>query len=205
MPSATFFNLSEEKKKKLINAATHEFSIHILEEVSINQIIKNASIARGSFYMYFKDKNDLYKYLLKLHQEEINKKIEEEIIKTEGDFLKAFENMYDKIIEGVYFKNHASFFKNMFINFHFTIDHNTFFKEKPFLENKKNIFSNYVKTSNYQNIGEERLLEAFYFAFFIMSISIAHTFLNPENKQKEKEKFKNHISFLKYGIYKKED
>ena len=68
MPSATFFNLSEEKKKKLINAATHEFSIHILEEVSINQIIKNASIARGSFYMYFKDKNDLYKYLLKLHQ-----------------------------------------------------------------------------------------------------------------------------------------
>ena len=64
MPSATFLNLAQEKQEKLLEAATREFSSRPYNEASINQIIKDAGIPRGSFYMYFQDKEDLFRYLM---------------------------------------------------------------------------------------------------------------------------------------------
>ena len=61
MPSKTFLNLDSGKKSKLLEAAMHEFSNRgLYTEVSINQIIMNAGISRGSFYTYFTDKDDLF-------------------------------------------------------------------------------------------------------------------------------------------------
>ena len=34
------------------------------DDASINQMIQESDISRGSFYMYFHDKEDLYFYLL---------------------------------------------------------------------------------------------------------------------------------------------
>ena len=51
MPSSTFLNLPAEKQEKLLKAATREFSHRPFNEASINQIIKEAGIPRGSFYM----------------------------------------------------------------------------------------------------------------------------------------------------------
>lgn len=62
MPKQTFFNLSEEKKARLLKAAHQEFSQYGFSESSINRIIKLAQIPRGSFYQYFEDKQDLYFY-----------------------------------------------------------------------------------------------------------------------------------------------
>jgi AcrR family transcriptional regulator len=64
MPKDTFYNLDEEKKKKIFDAAILEFSIRRFSEASINQIVKNAEISRGSFYQYFNDKEDLYLYMI---------------------------------------------------------------------------------------------------------------------------------------------
>lgn len=55
MPSSTFLNLPAQKQEKLLEAATREFSQRPYNEASINQIIKDAGIPRGSFYMYFTD------------------------------------------------------------------------------------------------------------------------------------------------------
>lgn len=205
MPSTTFFNLSVSKREKILKAAIHEFSIHLIEDVSINQIIKKSEISRGSFYMYFKDKNDLYTYLIKLQQQKINKDIEVELIKAKGDFLLAFENLYDKIIEKNHDTIHFSFFKNMFINFQSTSYNRFSLNERAFIENKKHIFKKYVNKEIYINIEDAKLLEAFCFAFLIMNMAISQTFLDLEHKQQEKERFKTHLSLLKYGIYKKEE
>ena len=64
MPSKRFFNLSEEKRELIRKASTEEFCRVPLESVSINRIVKNAGISRGSFYTYFDDKRDLMNYLL---------------------------------------------------------------------------------------------------------------------------------------------
>lgn len=64
MPTSTFFRLPEEKRQRLLDAAWEEFSRTSFPEASINQIIHNARIPRGSFYQYFEDKKELFWYLL---------------------------------------------------------------------------------------------------------------------------------------------
>ena len=64
MPKQTFYNLSTEKQKKIIKSARKEFSGVPLAEASIQKIVQDADIARGSFYQYFEDKEDLFEYIV---------------------------------------------------------------------------------------------------------------------------------------------
>lgn len=64
MPTILFQHLAEEKKEKIIKASMKEFSSCPYENASINAIIKDADISRGSFYQYFNGKEDLYLYIL---------------------------------------------------------------------------------------------------------------------------------------------
>ena len=88
MPSSTFFNLEKEKQTKLISNSLKEFANKKYHEVSINKIIANSNIPRGSFYMYFKDKEDLFEYLIELNTKEINKIIKNLLIANNGDLYR---------------------------------------------------------------------------------------------------------------------
>lgn len=78
MPKDTFFNLNNDKKKRIFDAAIQEFSTRSYSDASLNQIVKAAKIPWGSFYQYFHDKEDIYLYLLdeiaKDHQKFVHKK-----------------------------------------------------------------------------------------------------------------------------------
>lgn len=63
MPKETFFNLPEEKMKKIVTAAIDQFSKVHYSKVTINSIVNSAGIPKGSFYQYFDNKDDLYIYL----------------------------------------------------------------------------------------------------------------------------------------------
>ncbi|KUG04584.1 transcriptional regulator, tetr family [hydrocarbon metagenome] len=63
MPKETFFNLPESKRTRIIDAAIDEFSKSHYSNVTIDNIVKNAEIPKGSFYQYFQNKDDLYVYL----------------------------------------------------------------------------------------------------------------------------------------------
>ena len=64
MPKSTFYKLTTEKQMTICQSALEEFSTYDYAEASINRIIKQAKISRGSFYTYFDDKNDLYIYCM---------------------------------------------------------------------------------------------------------------------------------------------
>lgn len=64
MPKDTFFNLPDEKRSTVQEAALHEFAEHGFEGASINRIVDRAGIAKGSFYQYFDDKADLFEQIL---------------------------------------------------------------------------------------------------------------------------------------------
>jgi len=64
MPKQTFFNLEKAKKQRIITAAVKEFAAYPYLKTSINRIIEQADISKGSFYQYFKNKKDLYKYII---------------------------------------------------------------------------------------------------------------------------------------------
>lgn len=97
MPSVTFLNLPPEKQEKLLEAATREFSRRPYNEASINQIIKDAGIPRGSFYMYFQDKEDLFRYLMSGYLEQLMMVIEECLVRAGGDIFQALLDLFDYI------------------------------------------------------------------------------------------------------------
>ncbi|TCS96635.1 TetR/AcrR family transcriptional regulator [Hazenella coriacea] len=66
MPKDTFFNLPKKKQKKVIGAAITEFADYDPINTSISRIVALAGIAKGSFYQYFLDKQDLHLYLVDL-------------------------------------------------------------------------------------------------------------------------------------------
>jgi AcrR family transcriptional regulator len=66
MPKPTFFNLPPEKRETIMNAAIEEFAEYGLENASTNRIVKNSGIAKGSFYQYFEDKQDVFMHMLDL-------------------------------------------------------------------------------------------------------------------------------------------
>lgn len=76
MPKATFFNLPSEKRDRIIEIIIDEFYENTYETASINQIVKTAEIAKGSFYQYFEDKLDIYKMTIEICHNEKKKYIE---------------------------------------------------------------------------------------------------------------------------------
>lgn len=115
MPKHLFYSLNQNKRNKIIESAYKEFSSISYEKASINKIIKEAEISRGSYYLYFEDKEDLYLYLVLL----INKRIKEKIVsllKENKDIFDITLNLYEFIYKRIY-TDHKDFMKNLIRNF----------------------------------------------------------------------------------------
>ena len=97
MPSDTFFRLPEEKRRRLLAAAQAEFARVPYDETSINRIIREAGIPRGSFYMYFQDKEDLFRYLLRDYTGWIGQQLLELLRREGGDLFAAFRGLFDRL------------------------------------------------------------------------------------------------------------
>ena len=114
MISPTFQNLKEDKKNRIIDAALVEFSTRPFNEASITNIVKNADISRGSFYQYFGNKENIYKYLVNFlyakHREELVSLLIENSGQLYPSLLKFYENYIDDLFESRYF----AFYKNTF-------------------------------------------------------------------------------------------
>ena len=116
MPTQTFFNLSEEKRNRLIDAAMEEFSEKSLNQASINTIIKNACVSRGSFYQYFENKEDLFFYIMKLVKTDSQRLFIEEIKKADGDLFLGVRHYFPKLLSSVMETPNADFFKQLFLH-----------------------------------------------------------------------------------------
>jgi AcrR family transcriptional regulator len=70
MPKQTFFNLPEDKRARVLEAAISEFGLKPFNKVSVSDIVEKAEIPRGSFYQYFEDLKDLYRHVLEVAGEQ---------------------------------------------------------------------------------------------------------------------------------------
>jgi AcrR family transcriptional regulator len=59
----TFSNLPPEKQEKIVAAAVREFARHGYKKASINTIVRDAGIAKGSLYQYFHNKEVLFVFI----------------------------------------------------------------------------------------------------------------------------------------------
>ena len=116
MPTNTFFNLPEEKKNKILKAANKEFARVPLEQVSIKNIVEDAEIARGSFYQYFEDKEDLFDYMMDLKIGDIENKLNRLIEKENGNIINICVSLYDHLIQVGKLRKNNKFFRKIFEN-----------------------------------------------------------------------------------------
>ena len=99
MPTTTFFNLPPPKREKLLRAAVAEFARRPYGEVSINRIIQAAEIPRGSFYQYFADKTDLFRYVLQTYGCQVLELASTSLDACGGRLLELPLTMFDRTLE----------------------------------------------------------------------------------------------------------
>jgi len=90
MPTATFHALDSERRDRLVREAVVEFSERSFAEASLSQIARRSRIAKGSFYQYFEDKLDLYRWLV-TEEAPRHKRAFLAAQKRTGDFWTDFE------------------------------------------------------------------------------------------------------------------
>lgn len=96
MPTERFLRLPKEKIEAIRIAAAKEFMRVPLEEASINRIVHDADISRGSFYTYFEDKQDLLKWLIYAQAEQHFNNYIERLRENGGDLWDMLESVFDR-------------------------------------------------------------------------------------------------------------
>lgn len=66
MAKDTYLQLDADKQNRIMEAIIDEFSEYSFTHASINRMIKQANISRGSFYQYFENKEDCYLEMMKV-------------------------------------------------------------------------------------------------------------------------------------------
>lgn len=106
MPTATYFNLPDEKRSRIFQAAVNEFAKRNIDAASLANIVTEARISRGSIYQYFRDKEDLYIHVIELLREKRAEYVKPafDLYKKEP-FLTFFERLY--IRDSEYMSKHT--------------------------------------------------------------------------------------------------
>ncbi len=202
MPSDTFLRLNDEKKKKLIDASFKEFSLYNFNDVSINRIIKEAGISRGSFYMYFVDKKDLYFYLLEQHLEILINNMKNDLIKNKGDLFKMFQNNI---------KEEFNSFKNNNINFlKKSLENVTIMEEskKTFGFRDKRLLRELIPNINLEllNDNAKKHIEViFAINMHLLMVTLIKLLKSDSLDEEILKDYYEQLDILKYGCVKKED
>lgn len=193
MPSKTFLNLPEEKRQKLLKAATDEFSNTSFFDASINKIINNANISRGSFYMYFEGKEELFEYILDSYSSNLIEIVKKELINSNGDLRESFINLYDELLIRISKIKYKIFFRNVFLFLNLK-------REK--IENKGKILFEEVKfyISTY-NIKDADLNFVFLVLMHNLFFCIADA-LRTGKKEETKDVYLKKLDMICYGFYK---
>lgn len=202
MPTNTFFNLSEEKKSKIIDAAKKEFERVPIEQVSIKNIVENAEIARGSFYQYFENKEDLFEYIMCDKIGNIQNKLMKIIEKEDGNIINIFINVYDHLIQVGKMRKNNKLFKQIFENIK-TSDNLMFIKKEEI--NKKleqTLYSLYDKNKEILSIQSEEEFKLVIEMLFAITRRRIVVSLKYKDLNKARENYLKEIEFLKKGIIK---
>lgn len=90
-----------EKFEKLIGAAFELFDVKDISAVSIDEIVKKAGVAKGTFYLYFKNKPDLIAKL---------------ILKKAAEYLKD-EGIYPEVEDDADFGKYVKLYMDLLTDF----------------------------------------------------------------------------------------
>lgn len=207
MPTQTFFNLSEEKRRRLIDAAMKEFAHMPVNQASIANIIKYADISRGSFYQYFEDKQDLYLYLIGIFKYNTIQLMKKTYREVQGEFIEGFEQFAKKYVRYIMESEKVEFFKNMYLYMDYQVSRE--FGGEAFLSqkspNEKENGKRVVDVINWDSLSvetREEKVELMRFTMSILNQVIMEGFSKEWSIEQTQKHFLKRLEWISEGVKK---
>ena len=208
MPSERFLNLPQEKKDKISLAAMNEFCREPLESVSINRIIKEAGISRGSFYTYFEDKQDVLSFL----GEDLHKRNDEAmkncLRKHGGDFFAAIDDFMEMSLQFIQKKHLFQLHKTVAINTNVNPLHILEERERdgtePARKQLVEWFFEHTDRTKLKVGSEEEMQSLLMLCYMNIMTAVLELCLKPEHETEIRKLFQIRMQFLKEGAQKHE-
>lgn len=200
MPSERFMRLPEEKRQVIWEAAMDEFLHQPFEKVSINKIIKDAGISRGSFYTYFEDKRELLSFLLRDTKKRWSQACEASLNRSGGDFFVMMKELFDVALEFCKNNNLFNLHKNL-IMYPNLLQELLPAPEACEEEIKEGMFEK-VNLSGFRDSSPENGLLLFKLALTAMIGAISEACMRPEREEQIRTDYLKVLSMLQYGACK---
>lgn len=197
---------SFKRKNELIEGALDEFITKSYEDASLNNIIKDAGISKGTFYYHFKDKKALYLSLIestnKVKREFMNKRMKERAEDFKGkDIFERFKLQTQIEIE---FAIEFPQYQKLLMMFSKEEGNKIYEYVRGVLENNEKLLleemiKKAIKEGNFNNRFSKD---------FIMKI-MSYPFLNfneilnikdDDDMEKILESINDYVDFMKYGL-----
>ena len=205
MPKQTFFNLPEDKRQNLIEAAEKEFSQVPLMKASVANIIKMAGIPRGSFYQYFENIEDLYMYLLNKETKKRKEYFISILKKHNGDIIDTVTEMYSSFLIEMPDEEEHTFLKNSILNVTQKDGYSLTDVFDPSRENEHDKEISNLIDRERLNIQEDK--EILHIIKIIMAVAFRN-FIEKFSKELSDEEAINNftieLNLIKQGLYKRE-
>jgi len=99
MPKAWSKQEKEIIRKNLINKSMKLFEKYGLQKTTVDEIVREARISKGSFYLFYGSKEELYFDVLETVEGEFREKMFENAFKTEKNKRKSFKAFLNQMIE----------------------------------------------------------------------------------------------------------
>lgn len=204
MPNDAFFKLSKEKQEELVSAAKKEFTNHPLREASINRIIQDIHMPRGTFYLYFNDIYELYFYVIGQYFNRIFDALIENLKRTNGDLFLSYQNLFDSFLTSYLSLENPSFYKNVFSNMTVLIQERLIHQKNPLLEGKWIELRKWISTEQLHVSCEEDLLDILTILTNVTLNHIGLMALREIDPNLVKKRYQNKMRLLAHGMKKEE-
>lgn len=99
----TFSHLPADKQERVLNAALNEFADQGYHQASLNRLVAQAGIAKGSLYQYFPNKEGIFRHIFQLALNLVRQTLVEVKESTENEDL--FTRLEKSLRAGVRFLN----------------------------------------------------------------------------------------------------
>ena len=133
MALEAFYKLKDKKKKNVLGAISSCLKRMSYDELSVNDIVVEADISRGSFYNYFADKYDAVKCLVESRVRDYFDMYMDAIQKSDNNLFEGTRELYKSIINILSVDINITVMRNM-----------KFFTELVFETVKSNEYKKYL-------------------------------------------------------------
>lgn len=204
MPTERFLNLPQEKRQRICQAAYEEMARVPYDKLSINKIIQRAEIPRGSFYQYFRDKEDLLEFMMRGFKECMKESIRKALRESNGDIFYVFVEVLTQMLAMCDREEHWQILRNVFSGLPVG-QIRSFEVFQSFDEDFLRDIYPLIDKSRLRSDDWESFLELEELLSLLVRNAGAEIFDDIKKKDQVLEKVRRRLEIIKYGVLKEEE